>query len=120
MTSVNDDRSTVLKGIRHGARDYLLKPVRVLEIKNIWQHVVRKNLFDSGKPGVKEEKAMEMEKSKEKEEGGEEEEEDHPKEHSFEDGSVRKKQRLNWTSELHIKFLNAIHQLETADSRCLI
>lgn len=56
MTSVNDDRSTVLKGIRHGARDYLLKPVRVLEIKNIWQHVVRKNLFDSGKPDVKEEK----------------------------------------------------------------
>ena len=92
MTSGTDDRSTVLKGITHGARDYLLKPVRIQEIKNIWQHVVRKNLFGFGKFVNK----------------------------NPEDGSAKKKQRLNWTSGLHTKFLNAIHQLGTADCKCLI
>lgn len=119
MTSGTDDKSTVLKGIIHGARDYLLKPVRINEIKNIWQHVVRKNLFGSGKPdNIKgDEKDTETEKS---EKGGAEEDY-HPKQqHDLEDESPRKKQRLNWTSVLHIKFLNAIHQLGTADSKCLI
>ncbi|MBA0564709.1 hypothetical protein Golob_009626, partial [Gossypium lobatum] len=35
-----------MKGITHGACDYLLKPVRIEELKNIWQHVVRKNKPD--------------------------------------------------------------------------
>ncbi|KAK9275376.1 hypothetical protein L1049_022640 [Liquidambar formosana] len=49
MISADDKKSTVMKGIRHGARDYLLKPVRIEEIKNIWQHVVRKSLSDPNK-----------------------------------------------------------------------
>ena len=47
MMSVNADQSVVLRGIIHGAVDYLLKPVRIHELKNIWQHVVRKNGPDS-------------------------------------------------------------------------
>ena len=43
MMSANSDQSVVLRGIIHGAVDYLLKPVRIHELKNIWQHVVRKN-----------------------------------------------------------------------------
>ncbi len=31
-----------MKGITHGACDYLLKPVRLEELQNIWQHVLRK------------------------------------------------------------------------------
>ncbi|KAJ6372406.1 hypothetical protein OIU76_026825 [Salix suchowensis] len=47
MVSAEDSRSSIMKGIRHGARDYLLKPVRIQEMQNIWQHVIRKRLSDS-------------------------------------------------------------------------
>uniref|UniRef100_A0ACD6AEC7 Uncharacterized protein n=1 Tax=Avena sativa TaxID=4498 RepID=A0ACD6AEC7_AVESA len=42
MLSVNGETKTVLKGITHGACDYLLKPVRLEELRNVWQHVVRR------------------------------------------------------------------------------
>ncbi|KAJ4718646.1 Two-component response regulator [Melia azedarach] len=32
----------VMKGIHHEAYDYLIKPIREDELKNIWQHVIRK------------------------------------------------------------------------------
>ncbi|GMQ03770.1 hypothetical protein CsSME_00049433 [Camellia sinensis var. sinensis] len=47
MMCANDDKESVMKGVSHGARDYLIKPVRLEELKNIWQHVVRKNLFNT-------------------------------------------------------------------------
>ena len=40
--SGNGETSAVMKGVTHGACDYLLKPVRMEEMRNIWQHVVRK------------------------------------------------------------------------------
>uniref|UniRef100_UPI003B642BEC Two-component response regulator ARR1 n=1 Tax=Arabidopsis thaliana TaxID=3702 RepID=UPI003B642BEC len=42
MMSADDSKSVVLKGVTHGAVDYLIKPVRMEALKNIWQHVVRK------------------------------------------------------------------------------
>ncbi|KAH1056089.1 hypothetical protein J1N35_034154 [Gossypium stocksii] len=36
----------VIKGITHGACDYLLKPARIEELQNIWQHVIRRKKFD--------------------------------------------------------------------------
>ncbi|CAI5969028.1 unnamed protein product [Closterium sp. NIES-65] len=39
MMSANGETSVVMKGITHGAVDYLLKPVRIEELRNIWQHV---------------------------------------------------------------------------------
>ncbi|KAK0599770.1 hypothetical protein LWI29_008456 [Acer saccharum] len=45
MLSGNGDPKNIMKGITHGASDYLLKPVRLEELKNIWQHVVRKRKF---------------------------------------------------------------------------
>ncbi|KAF5936066.1 hypothetical protein HYC85_027195 [Camellia sinensis] len=48
----NDDKESVMKGVSHGARDYLRKPVRLKEVKNIWQHLVRKNLFNTTKSGI--------------------------------------------------------------------
>ena len=32
----------VLQGVTHGAVDFLIKPVRVEELRNVWQHVVRR------------------------------------------------------------------------------
>ena len=48
MMSANCATDVVLRGIIHGAVDYLLKPVRIEELRNIWQHVVRKRREDSG------------------------------------------------------------------------
>ncbi|MBA0555925.1 hypothetical protein Golob_026072 [Gossypium lobatum] len=46
MLSVHGNTKLVKKGITHGTCDYLFKLVRIVELENIWQHVVRKNKFD--------------------------------------------------------------------------
>ncbi|WOK97730.1 hypothetical protein Cni_G06438 [Canna indica] len=38
----NGETQTVMKGITHGACNYLLKPMRIEELRNIWHHVIRK------------------------------------------------------------------------------
>jgi CheY-like chemotaxis protein len=50
VMSSNADTSVVLRGIMHGAVDYLIKPIRVEELRNIWQHVVRKRGSERGGP----------------------------------------------------------------------
>ena len=42
--SVDGETKRVMKGVQHGACDYLLKPIRMKELKIIWQHVLRKKL----------------------------------------------------------------------------
>lgn len=42
MMSADDSKSVVMKGVTHGACDYLIKPIRIEALRNIWQHVVRK------------------------------------------------------------------------------
>ncbi len=42
MMSSNGETSTVLRGVTHGAVDFLIKPVRIEELRNVWQHVVRR------------------------------------------------------------------------------
>ncbi|GJR11606.1 two-component response regulator ARR1-like protein isoform X2 [Tanacetum coccineum] len=37
-----DNKNAVMKGVIHGACDYLIKPVRIEALRTIWQHVVRK------------------------------------------------------------------------------
>ena len=40
--SSNGETNTVLRGVTHGAVDFLIKPVRLEELRNLWQHVVRR------------------------------------------------------------------------------
>lgn len=42
VMSADNSKSVVLKGVTYGAVDYLIKPVRIEALQNIWQHVVRK------------------------------------------------------------------------------
>ncbi|KAL2482400.1 Two-component response regulator-like APRR7 [Forsythia ovata] len=42
MMSANDSMGIVFKCLSKGAADFLLKPIRKNEVKNIWQHVWRK------------------------------------------------------------------------------
>lgn len=47
VMSADGRTSAVMRGIKHGACDYLIKPVRMEELKNVWQHVVRKKWNES-------------------------------------------------------------------------
>ncbi|OEL25366.1 Two-component response regulator ORR26 [Dichanthelium oligosanthes] len=46
VMSIDGETSRVMKGVQHGACDYLLKPVRMKELRNIWQHVYRKKMHE--------------------------------------------------------------------------
>ncbi|KAL9326105.1 hypothetical protein ACSQ67_006750 [Phaseolus vulgaris] len=44
MLSGYGDKERVMKGVIYGACDFLTKPVRIQELQNIWQHVVRRKI----------------------------------------------------------------------------
>lgn len=133
MLSAHSDTQLVMKGVTHGACDYLLKPVRIEELKNIWQHVIRRKKIDSKdqNKSLKEDKAFhgttgdsgrgftstgnadqdERLSRKRKEQNEDEEEEDEENEHENDDGSNQKKPRVVWSVELHRKFVAAVNQL---------
>ncbi|VFQ65131.1 unnamed protein product [Cuscuta campestris] len=130
MMSADDSKNVVMKGVTHGACDYLIKPVRMEALKNIWQHVVRKK-----KHGWKERDNPEQSGSAE--EGGDRQQQQKPQEEADysssanegswknskrrkdeeEDGEERddtsamKKARVVWTMELHQQFVAAVNQL---------
>ncbi|KAL0739310.1 hypothetical protein Bca4012_015520 [Brassica carinata] len=118
MLSAHSDPKYVMKGVKHGACDYLLKPVRIEELKNIWQHVVRKSKFkkmksivtncestdNSDQNGVKANR-------KRKDQFEEVEEDDEERGNENDDPTAQKKPRVLWTRELHNKFLAAVDHL---------
>lgn len=124
VMSADDGKSVVMKGVTHGACDYLIKPVRIEALKNIWQHVVRKKKNEwkdaeqsgSAEEGDRQPKASdEADYSSSANEGSwrnskkrrdeEEEAEDR------DDTSTLKKPRVVWSVELHQQFVAAVDQL---------
>ncbi|KAK7348102.1 hypothetical protein VNO80_22651 [Phaseolus coccineus] len=124
MMSADECKSVVMKGVTHGACDYLIKPVRIEALKNIWQHVVRKKKNEwkdaeqsgSAEEGDRQPKASdEADYSSSANEGSwrnskkrrdeEEEAEDR------DDTSTLKKPRVVWSVELHQQFVAAVDQL---------
>ncbi|KAL8234197.1 hypothetical protein R6Q59_020297 [Mikania micrantha] len=55
MMSAHDSVSTVYKCMLRGASDFLVKPVRKNELKNLWQHVWRRQSSPTGRNGNQEE-----------------------------------------------------------------
>ncbi|KAK9091458.1 hypothetical protein Sjap_024635 [Stephania japonica] len=130
MMSADQRTSLVMRGIKHGACDYLLKPVRMEELQNIWQHVIRKMWC-----GSKDFEQSSIEENDRHKRGGDdteyassvnegsdaswktakkrkdtkEEEEDGELEDN--DPATSKKPRVVWSVELHQQFVNAVHQL---------
>ena len=106
-----------MKGVQHGACDYLLKPIRMKELKNIWQHVVRKrmhevrdidciddrigtdNFYDGHYGGDQ----ILLKKRKNVDNKNDEKDSSDP--------STTKKARVIWTVELHQKFVEAVNHL---------
>ncbi|CAM0913110.1 unnamed protein product [Alopecurus aequalis] len=136
MLSVNGETKTVLKGITHGACDYLLKPVRIEELRNVWQHVVRRK-FSNREPsnldfckefskqprtedsyhglsqvtcGSSDQGNMASKKRKEPHSEDEDNGDDNDAQDNDE-ASVSKKPRVVWSVELHRKFVAAVNQL---------
>ncbi|KAJ0037873.1 hypothetical protein Pint_22421 [Pistacia integerrima] len=131
MMSADGRYSSVLRGIRHGACDYLIKPIREEELKNLWQHVVRKkwnenkDIEHSGgsfDENDRQKRASdEVEYASSVDEGTEgtlkvqkkrsigKEEDDGELEND--DPSTAKKPRVVWSVELHQQFVGAVNQL---------
>ncbi|GAB4850838.1 hypothetical protein Ancab_030137 [Ancistrocladus abbreviatus] len=123
MMSADDSKNVVMKGVTHGACDYLIKPVRMEALKNIWQHVVRKKknewkeLEQSGSldEGDRQQKQDDSECSSAGNEGswksskrkGEDEEAEEK-----DDTAMLKKPRVVWSVELHQQFVTAVNQLD--------
>ncbi|KAI3454242.1 hypothetical protein Pfo_010905 [Paulownia fortunei] len=109
MLSSYGDRELVMKGITHGACDYLLKPVRIEELKNIWQHVVRRKkvYYKEQKTSDKAHHESGEPNKKRKDQNNEEDEECEEKgQHS----STQKKPCVVWTPDLHRKFVAAVNK----------
>ncbi|XP_050372364.1 two-component response regulator ORR21 [Argentina anserina] len=130
MMSADGRTSAVMQGIRHGACDYLIKPIREEELKNIWQHVARKRLSEnkeielsgsledndrhkrgnndaeytsSVNEGTEERARSQKKRSNAKEDEDGDTEND--------DMSTSKKPRVVWSVELHQQFVSAVNQL---------
>ncbi|XP_077238287.1 two-component response regulator ARR14-like [Tasmannia lanceolata] len=118
MMSGNCEVSTVMKGIKHGACDYLLKPVRIEELKIIWRHVIRKTLPDPKEANDATDKLKHVtgatdnaskltrkcvDQRREKENEVNDNSDEHP--------STQKRQRVAWSAELHSQFISAVNQL---------
>ncbi|XP_044423232.1 two-component response regulator ORR25 [Triticum aestivum] len=117
MLSVDCDKKAVMKGINHGACDYLMKPVHTNELKNIWQHVESRRrsqaISHMGRdndddqrvhPGTLAKNKDSKSKSNEKDSSNENKE-------STRASTTHKNTRVKWTTDLHNKFLEAINQI---------
>jgi two-component response regulator ARR-B family len=139
VLSGNGETKTVMKGITHGACDYLLKPVRLEELKNIWQHVLRRRfshrernpnlctddpesdelpnsnqlhaLGQHGQNISSDNSGRYSKKRKDQNEPEEEDGEDNELDNEEPDLSNQKKPRVVWSVELHRKFVAAVNQL---------
>ncbi|XP_042060470.1 two-component response regulator ARR12-like [Salvia splendens] len=127
MLSANSDPKLVMKGVTHGACDYLVKPIRIEELRNIWQHVIRRKKVDSKNQNRSNDQTEAHPASGEghgsplagntdqngkfnrKRKDDDDETEDNDNE--YEDNGTQKKPRVVWTIELHRKFVQAVNQL---------
>ncbi|XP_052204639.1 two-component response regulator ORR26 isoform X2 [Diospyros lotus] len=127
MMSVDGETSRVMRGVQHGACDYLLKPIRMKELRNIWQHVFRKRIHevrDIESHESFEELHMMMRHGSDQSDDGHfligcevtsgKKRKDVENKHDnkdFGDPSSVKKARVVWTVDLHQKFVKAVNQI---------
>lgn len=122
MMSADDSKDVVMKGVTHGAVDYMIKPLRMEVAKNLWQHVARKNMCnDAGSEQTV--SVEENDRQKKVSDDGDnalslsgngkrrKDEEKEGENEQREDLSSVKKPRVVWSSELHRQFIDAVHLL---------
>lgn len=127
-----------MKGITHGSCDYLIKPVRIEELKNIWQHVIRRRydpkekrhhghgrghgddeykLTEVGEQGQGKGESADLQLKALKKRRDQNEEDDNFENAHNKDTSTQKKPRVVWSADLQKKFVAAVNQLGL-DSEC--
>ncbi|XWS31775.1 hypothetical protein CRYUN_Cryun23aG0105000 [Craigia yunnanensis] len=131
MMSSDDGKGVVMKGIIHGACDYLVKPVRMEAVRLIWQHVVRKKkrtLGEFQQPGninvndrllLLQQANDAADQMPARNKGSlqslkrtrEDEDEDIIDGECSDGVTTAKKPRMIWTQELHDMFVAAVNQL---------
>ncbi|XP_039060443.1 two-component response regulator ARR1-like isoform X2 [Hibiscus syriacus] len=124
MMSADDGKHVVMKGVTHGACDYLIKPVRIEALKNIWQHVVRKRKNEwkeFEQSGSVEEGDRQLKQSEDADysssanegnwRGSKKRKDDEEETDERDDTSTLKKPRVVWSVELHQQFVAAVNQL---------
>ncbi|XP_062224523.1 two-component response regulator ORR24-like [Phragmites australis] len=125
MLSANEEMETMMKGIKHGACDYFVKPVRLEQLRIIWMHVVKRSKNDprnrisgddddaghkhqSGDVESEEDGANGTRKySRKKKKDGDGPEEDRENTYS----STQKRRRIQWSGQLHHKFVEVVNQI---------
>ncbi|OAY79240.1 Two-component response regulator ORR21 [Ananas comosus] len=132
MMSADGRTDAVMRGIKHGACDYLIKPIRIEALKNIWQHVIRKK-WNANKDGGHSSSLEHPDRrfmadeseytssvtmnggsdggwnSHRKKRDTKDDEDDG--ELDNDDPSASKKPRVVWSVELHQQFVSAVNQL---------
>ncbi|GAB4829307.1 hypothetical protein Ancab_018977 [Ancistrocladus abbreviatus] len=125
MMSVDGETSRVMKGVQHGACDYLLKPIRMKELRNIWQHVYRKRMHEvrdiESHDSIDDiqifRNGIDHSENGHVLSGGDQtllkKRKDVESKHDDKDSdpSASKKPRVVWSIDLHQKFVKAVHQI---------
>ncbi|XP_037410460.1 two-component response regulator ORR24-like [Triticum dicoccoides] len=117
MLSVDCDKKVVMKGIEHGASDFMVKPVRTHELKNIWQHVQRwrnpKAISHISDHDSDVQRVQPATAEKSKLPGNKRNVGDDSNKHNESTcvSTTHGKPRVTWTLQLHNKFLEAINQI---------
>ncbi|MBC2899392.1 hypothetical protein CFC21_112230 [Triticum aestivum] len=117
MISVDCDKRVVMKGIDHGASDFMVKPVCTHELKNIWQHVQRwrnpKAISHISDHDNDVQRVQPATADKSKLSGHKRNAGDDSNKHneSTSISTTHRKPRVTWTIKLHNKFLEAINQI---------
>ncbi|GAB2287101.1 hypothetical protein Dimus_021486 [Dionaea muscipula] len=96
LVSDCDDVATVTKSVRFGACKFMVKPLGIQEIRNIWQHVYKKKI--SQQPAAYSRN-------------------DHDQQNYKEESISHKKMRIKWKEDdLHEKFEEAVNHLGGLES----
>ncbi|KAL9139969.1 hypothetical protein ABFS82_14G005700 [Erythranthe guttata] len=134
MMSADDSKKLVMKGVNHGACDYLIKPVSMEALKNIWQHVVHRKKHEWARKNIQQSRTAaeeDVEELHQKQPSNEEvgyyssssannegslrssnerkDEEDECEERDCK--SKPKKPRVMWSKKLHEQFISAVNQI---------
>mmetsp|Transcript_24530 Transcript_24530/g.68262 ORF Transcript_24530/g.68262 Transcript_24530/m.68262 type:complete len:405 (-) Transcript_24530:340-1554(-) len=110
VMSDSPENSAIMRAIVEGARDFLLKPLRVEELKVLWQHVVRYTSEITKLDGTDPAKVAGPGPSKVAGDTAQSKEETDSQDKDSE-GNASKKQRVIWSPEMHQQFVNAVNQL---------
>ena len=106
MMSSDGDTNVVLRGVTHGAVDFLIKPVRIEELRNVWQHVIRRRSVQISRG---EDSAVDYDGDSRTHGTKRKDTDTLRAEH--ESASGNKKQRVVWSVEMHQQFVNAVNIL---------